>query len=60
MIFDRRSLTAALLRVGFVDVQTWDWRQTEHADLDDFSQAYLPHMQKETGTLVSLNLEAVK
>lgn len=60
MIFDKPSLTAALLRVGFSNVRTWDWRQTEHADLDDFSQAYLPHMQKETGTLVSLNLEAVK
>lgn len=60
MIFDRESLTAALQRVGFSDVRPWDWRKTEHADLDDFSQAYLPHMQKETGTLVSLNLEAVR
>lgn len=60
MIFDKPSLTQALLRVGFSDVRTWDWRKTEHAEIDDFSQAYLPHMQKETGTLVSLNLEAVK
>jgi len=27
--------------------------------VDDFSQAYLPHMDKEHGTLVSLNLEGV-
>ena len=27
-------------------------------DMDDYSQAYLPHMDKENGTLVSLNLEA--
>lgn len=60
MIFDRPSLTATLRHVGFSDVRDWDWRKTEHADIDDFSQAYLPHMQKETGALVSLNLEALK
>jgi hypothetical protein len=28
--------------------------------MDDYSQSYLPHMDKENGTLMSLNLEAVK
>lgn len=60
MIFDQESLSNALLDAGFSKVQNWDWRQTDHADMDDYSQAYLPHMDKENGTLVSLNLEAIK
>ena len=60
MAFDERSLTDRLKRLGFSSVRRWDWRTTEHASLDDYSQAYLPHMDKEHGTLVSLNLEAVK
>ena len=45
---------------GFSEVRPWDWRTTEHGALDDYSQAYLPHLDKENGMLVSLNLEAVK
>jgi predicted SAM-dependent methyltransferase len=57
-VFDRPSLTAQLEAAGYRDVREWDWRRTDHAHVDDFSQAYLPHMQKETGLLISLNLEA--
>ena len=60
MIFDEPSLDAALKDVGFVETRLWDWRNTEHVHMDDFSQAYLPHMDKDNGTLVSLNIEAVK
>jgi predicted SAM-dependent methyltransferase len=59
MIFDEPDLTRALREAGFAAVRRWDWRRTEHAGLDDYSQAYLPHMDKEHGTLVSLNLEGV-
>jgi len=24
-------------------VRRYDWRHTEHADVDDYSQAYVPH-----------------
>ena len=58
--FDEATLGATLREVGFSDVYRWDWRETDHAWLDDYSQAYLPHMDKENGTLVSLNLEARK
>jgi SAM-dependent methyltransferase len=58
--FDKKALTSFLQKVGFKEVREWDWRKTEHAEFDDFSQAYLPHLQKETGRLMSLNLEAVK
>lgn len=59
MVFDEQDLTRALKEAGFAEVRRWDWRATEHAGVDDYSQAYLPHMDKENGTLVSLNLEAV-
>ena len=60
MIFDEPFLTKLLREAGFRGVRRWDWRLTEHASIDDYSQAYLPHLNKETGTLMSLNLEGVK
>ena len=60
MIYDEPSLSSDLKSVGFSETRLWDWRMTEHAHMDDYSQAYIPHMDKENGTLVSLNLEAVK
>lgn len=59
-LFDEVNLGELLLDVGFSEVDRYDWRKTEHAAVDDLSQAYLPHMNKQTGTLVSLNVEAVK
>ena len=60
MIFDEPFLSEAFRLVGFREVRRWDWRTTEHAHIDDYSQAYIPHLDKENGTLMSLNLEAVK
>ncbi len=59
MIFDEADLTKSLKDAGFSGVRSWDWQTTEHSWLDDYSQAYIPHMDKENGTLVSLNLEGV-
>lgn len=58
IIFDRKTLSEALYKVGFENVRRWDWRQTDHAAYDDFSQCHLPHMDKENGLCMSLNLEA--
>ncbi len=58
--FDEFTLTVTLKKVGFVEVRPWEWRETSHVEFDDFSQAYLPHMDKRNGMLMSLNLEAVK
>jgi predicted SAM-dependent methyltransferase len=55
--YDERSLASLLTEAGFTNARRWDWRTTEHAQIDDHSQAYFPHMQKETGLLVSLNME---
>lgn len=58
--YDFKSLTHLLYQIGFKDVNRYDWRDTPHAHIDDHSQAYIPHMDKEKGTLISLNIESVK
>jgi len=54
------SLADLLAENGFGDVRRYDWQKTIHKDYDDHSQAYFPHMDKENGILVSLNIEATK
>ena len=60
MIFDYELLETTLLEIGFNEVKKYNWRETEHGHIDDFSQAYLPHMDKEKGRLMMLNIEAIK
>jgi predicted SAM-dependent methyltransferase len=57
-VYDEASLKKILTECGFVDPIRWDWRRTEHSQVDDHSQAYFPHMDKQNGLLVSLNIEA--
>ena len=59
-VWDFKIMDEDLRKVGFQDVRRYDWRNTEHAHIDDFSQSYLPHMDKENGKLMHLNVEAVK
>ena len=59
-IYDFASLRKVLENCGYSNVRKYDWRETEHAMFDDHSQAYIPHMDKKNGTLVSLNVECVK
>lgn len=59
-VYDLRSLTTLLQTVGFHNIKRYNWRKTEHAQFDDHSQAYIPHMDKENGVLISLNVEATK
>ena len=58
--YDFRSLKDVLRCAGFVKIQRYDYRETEHASVDDHSQAFLPHMNKDSGVLISLNVEAIK
>jgi len=60
MGWDFKCLKEDLELVGFKNIVRYNWRDTEHAHIDDFSQCYLPHMDKENGMLMSLNLEATK
>jgi predicted SAM-dependent methyltransferase len=62
-VYDGVSLSDALTDAGFVSIRSWDWRMVfigENQDYDDYSQAYYPHMDKDNGLLISLNLEADK
>jgi len=57
--YDFWSLEEVLLSVGFTNVDRYNWRDYPvHVKHDDCSQAYLPKMDKENGTLISLNVEA--
>jgi predicted SAM-dependent methyltransferase len=58
--FDFSSMKRLLTVCGFISIHLYDWRDTEHANIDDYSQAYIPHMDKEKGKLISLNVEAIK
>jgi predicted SAM-dependent methyltransferase len=62
MIFDFDTLRAGLESAGFADVRRYDWRRSDvgRTGIDDFSQAYLPHMDKANGRLMMLNVEAVR
>ncbi|HPE06192.1 MAG TPA: methyltransferase domain-containing protein [Smithellaceae bacterium] len=60
IVFDFESLSKLLSSVGFVNIHRYDWKQTIHKDYDDYSQAYLPHMDKDHGLLMSLNVECNK
>lgn len=62
MVFDHALLNGGLVAAGFEISTRYDWRKTDVGILgiDDYSQAYLPHMDKENGQLMSLNVEAVK
>ena len=59
-VYDFHSLKSVLESAGFTGVQRYDWRETIHKDYDDYSQAYVPHMDKEHGILISLNVEGNK
>jgi predicted SAM-dependent methyltransferase len=59
-IYDFDSLKKLLNEVGFHSMGHYLWQETEHGIFDDHSQAYIPHMDKEKGTLISLNIEVKK
>lgn len=58
--YDFQSLKLICEEIGFTNFMRYDWRDTEHSNFDDHSQAYIPHMDKENGTLISLNVEMKK
>ena len=58
--YDFESLKKLLKKIGMKNIVRYDWRKTEHSKFDDHSQAYLPHMEKDNGVLISLNVECSK
>ena len=59
-LYDFNSLKDLLQSLGFKDIISYNWKETDHSQHDDHSQAYYPHMDKENGLLISLNVEAKK
>jgi len=62
MIFDFQTLEKGLNTVGISNVERYKWQESDVGilDIDDFSQAYLPHMDKDNGRLMVLNVEGIK
>lgn len=58
--YDYVSLKKILENSGFKNIRLWDWKDVEHGNIDDYSQCYIPHMDKENGELMSLNIECTK
>ena len=42
------------------EVRRYAWRETEHANVDDSSRAYIPHVDQERGVLIGLNGECLR
>jgi len=59
-VYDFKSLKRLLEGNGFIKVGRYDWKKTIHKDYDDYSRAYVPHMDIKKGILISLNVEAIK
>ena len=58
--YDLPRLTRLLTDAGFENVTHYDWQTFLPEDYDDFSKAYLPHMDFENGRLMSLNVTGTK
>src|SRR6185436_3922579 len=58
-VYDFNDLKTLLKENGFKNVRRYDFKKTIHKDYDDYSQAFVPHMDQR-GILISLNVEAVK
>jgi len=54
-LFDFETLKKQLEQAGFCQIRRYDRRETEHARVDDYSQAYIPHMDKEREVLISVD-----
>ena len=60
MAFDFALLQKFLQDANFTNIELYDWRDFLPADYDDYSRAYLPHMDFANGRAMSLNVIAVK
>tara|TARA_B100001758_G_scaffold2877_1_gene2340 strand:+ start:6242 stop:6781 length:540 start_codon:yes stop_codon:yes gene_type:complete len=58
--YDFINLKNVLQKNGFKNIKLWDWKKVEHSNIDDYSQSYIPHMDKINGTLMSLNVQCIK
>jgi len=60
MACGQRDFGADWIHIDGGDYAHLDYRSIEELEFDDHSQAYLPHMDKDNGTLISLYVGCVK
>ena len=63
MLFDYELVSRELKAIGYKNIGRYQWQEFEAFDnpgYDDFSRAYLPHMDFEKGRLMTLNIRAQK
>lgn len=58
-VYDIESLSKILIKNGFNNIRRFDPKIIFGSNFDDYSLAYIPHMD-DNGILISLNLEALK
>ena len=59
-VHDYMSLSKILKSLQFRNIKKFNWKNTFHSKFDDHSQAYFPHMKKNNGIMISLNIDAKK
>jgi len=59
-IFDRKFYAELMEQTGFTPPVDYDWRDFLPEGYDDFSRAYLPHMDFENGIQMMLNVRSEK
>jgi predicted SAM-dependent methyltransferase len=60
VIFNEAILKSLMQQCGFSQIQKYNWQEYLPTGFDDYSRCYLPHMDFISGTLMSLNMQAVK
>ena len=58
--FDLKLLSFFLEAAGYRNIEHYNWKDFLPEDYDDYSRAYLPHMDFENGKLMSLNIKCIK
>jgi predicted SAM-dependent methyltransferase len=59
-VYTQTKLLKVLKKAGFEKIEPYDWKNSIHAEYDDQSQSYYPHMDKENGIHIMQNWEATK
>ena len=63
MLYDYKLLTSELSNIGFTNIGRYNWMDFDafkQEGYDDFSAAYIPHMDFNNGRLMMLNVKAIK
>ena len=59
-VYTQTKLLGVLKEIGFQTIKPYDCKNSIHAEYDDQSQSYYPHMDKENGIHIMQNWEATK